>query len=44
MTSEAIEFHFLAIAGGKIPKIVVMLPEKRNLAGGSFNYKTDPKT
>ena len=44
MTSGRNIIHFLVVAGGNIPKIVVMFPGKRNRAGGSFNCKTDPKT
>ena len=41
---EALAFFFLVVAGRKIPKIVVMFLERRNTAGGSFNFKIDPKT
>ena len=34
----------VAVTGRKIPKIVIMFPERRNTAGDSFNLKTFPKT
>ena len=44
MISDTNSIHFLVVAGGNIPKNVVMFPKRMNSEGGSFNYKTNPKT
>ena len=44
MTSGSNNIHFVVVAGGNIPIIVVLFPGKRNWVGGSINLKNDPNT